>query len=104
MWIGRMKLKKLHILQSKTAKDPIKTLRAYLSYNPFKNIETNFLTKIRKMKTKINLRNDVFFNQWHRRLERKIRVLPTRVERISPDALPLSYRRLVGAKAIQIGP
>ena len=38
--------------------------------------------------------------------EEKIRVLQTGVEPMvtSPDVLPLSYRRLMGAKAIKLGP
>ena len=47
----------------------------------------------------------MLFSQWHRRLGKKIRVLPKEVEPtnfFSPDALPLSYRRLVGAKATKL--
>ena len=47
----------------------------------------------------------MLFSQWHRRLGKKIRVLPKEVEPtnfFSPDAPPLSYRRLVGAKATKL--
>ena len=36
-------------------KDPIKILGAHLSYNADKNNDANFFSKIRKMKTKLNL-------------------------------------------------
>ena len=47
----------------------------------------------------------MLFSQWHRLPEKKIRVLTKEVEPMtffSPDALPLSYRRLVGAKATKL--
>ena len=50
-----------------------------------------------------------FFSQWHRHTrKKKFRVLPTGVEPTtfpitSSDALPLSYRRLVGDKAFKLG-
>ena len=47
----------------------------------------------------------MLFSHWHRRLGKKIRVLPKEVEPtnfFSPDALPLSYRSLVGAKATKL--
>ena len=53
--------------------------------------------------------NDVIISKWHRHTRKKIRVLLSGVEpktfrfMISSDALPLSYRRLVGAKAIKLG-
>ena len=42
--------------------------------------------------------NDVLFSKWHRHTQKKILVLLSGVE-----PLPLSYRRLVGAKAIKLG-
>ena len=51
--------------------------------------------------------NDVLFSEWHRHTWKKeMWVLLSGVEPktfTSPDALPLSYRRLVVAKAIKLG-
>ena len=51
---------------------------------------------------------DVFFSQWHRWLQRKNPGSPNGSQTndllvTSPHALPLSYGRLVGAKAINLG-
>ena len=51
MWIGSSKHKKTKILEFHS----IKILGAYLSYNAVKNNDANFFSKIRKMKTKLNL-------------------------------------------------
>ena len=55
MWLGTMKHSTSNILEFKSTKNPIKVLGAFLSYNQNKNIENNFLSRIRKMKTKLNL-------------------------------------------------
>ena len=55
MWIGTKKHNKSKILEFKSTKDPIKVLGAVLSYNPDKNFELNFLSRFRRMKTKLNL-------------------------------------------------
>ena len=44
----------------------------------------------------------MFFSQWYGRLGSRIRTYDLLVT--SPDALPKSYRRLVKAKAIKLGP
>ena len=51
MWIGSSKYKKTKILEFHS----IKILGAHLSYNAVKNNDANFFSKIRKMKTKLNL-------------------------------------------------
>ena len=51
MWIGSSKHKKTKILGF----HGIKILGAHLSYNAIKNNDANFFSKIRKMKTKLNL-------------------------------------------------
>ena len=51
MWIGSSKHKKTKILEFHS----IKILGAHLSYNAVKNNDANFFSKIRKMKTKLNL-------------------------------------------------
>ena len=56
MWLGSMKYNTCKILEFKITKEPIKVLGAFLSYNQDKNIEENFLSKISKMKMKLNLR------------------------------------------------
>ena len=43
------------MLEFKSTREPIKVLGIYLSYNQDKNIEENFLSRIGKMKTKLNL-------------------------------------------------
>ena len=43
------------ILEFKSTKDTIKVLGSFLSYNQNKNVEENFMKRIRKMKTKVNL-------------------------------------------------
>ena len=55
MWSGSMKYITCKILEFKSTREPIKVLGIYLSYNQDKNIEENFLNRIRKMKTKLNL-------------------------------------------------
>ena len=55
MWIGASKNSSAKILNFSCTKDPIKSLGTYLSYYEDKNNEENFVKKIRKMKTKINL-------------------------------------------------
>ena len=50
-----MKHNKTKILEFKSTKDPIKVLGAFLSYNPDKNFELNFLSRFRRMKKKLNL-------------------------------------------------
>ena len=55
MWIGTTKHNKSEMLEFKSTKDPIKVLGAFLSYNPHKNFELNFLSRFRRMKTKLNL-------------------------------------------------
>ena len=54
MWLGRMKNSNSKVLSFKTTKDPIKVLGTFLSYNEEKNIEENFLKRIRRMKVKLN--------------------------------------------------
>lgn len=55
MWLGTMKHSRSKILECKSTKDPIKVLGSFLSYNQDKNVEENFMKRIRKMKTKLNL-------------------------------------------------
>ena len=55
MWIGTLKHNNSKILELKSTKDPIKVLGAFLSYNPDKNFVLNFLSRFRRMKTKLNL-------------------------------------------------
>ena len=55
MWLGTMKHSRSKILEFKRTKDPIKVLGSFLSYNQSKNVEENFMKRIRKMKTKLNL-------------------------------------------------
>ena len=43
------------ILEFKSARQPVKVLGIFLGYNQDKIIEENFLSRIRKMKTKLNL-------------------------------------------------
>ena len=50
-----MKHSNSNILEFKSTKNPIKVLGTFLSYNQNKNIEENFLSRIRKMKTKLHL-------------------------------------------------
>ena len=50
-----MKHSRSKILEFKSTKDPIKVLGSFLSYNQNKNVEENFMKRIRKMKTKLNL-------------------------------------------------
>lgn len=51
--VGTLKSSNAKILDFSCAKDPIKSLGGYLSYNVDKNNEENFFNKIRKMKTKL---------------------------------------------------
>ena len=53
--IGSSKHKKTKLLEFLGIKDPIKIRGAHLSYNADKNNDDNFFSKIRKMKTKLNL-------------------------------------------------
>lgn len=55
MWLGTIKHNNSNILEFKSTKNPIKVLGTFLSYNQNKNIEENFLSRIRKMKTKLHL-------------------------------------------------
>ena len=55
MWLGTVKHSNSNILEFKRRKNPIKVLGTFLSYNQHKNIEENFLNRIRKMKTKLHL-------------------------------------------------
>ena len=55
MWLGTMKNSNSKVLRFKTTKDPIKVLGTFLSYNEEKNIEENFIKRIRRMKVKLNL-------------------------------------------------
>ena len=55
MWSGTMKNSNSKVLSFKTTKDPIKVLGTFLSYNEEKNIEENFIKRIRRMKVKLNL-------------------------------------------------
>ena len=47
--------KYIYILEFLSIRDPVKILGAHLSYNAVKNNDDNFFSKIRKMKTKLNL-------------------------------------------------
>ena len=55
MWLGIMKHSNSNILEFKSTKNPIKVLGTFLSYNQNKNSEENFLSRIRRMKTKLQL-------------------------------------------------
>ena len=55
MWLGAMKHSRSKILEFKCTKEPIKVLGSFLSYNQNKNVEENFMKRISKMKTKLNL-------------------------------------------------
>ena len=55
MWLGTMKHSNSNILECKSTKNPIKVLGTFLSYNQNKNIEENFRSRIRRMKTKFQL-------------------------------------------------
>ena len=48
MWLGTMKNSNSKVLRFKTPKDPIKVLGTFLSYNKEKNIEENFIKRIRR--------------------------------------------------------
>ena len=50
-----MKCNTCKVLEFKSTREPIKVLGIYLSYNQDKNINENFLSRIRKMKTNLNL-------------------------------------------------
>jgi len=56
MWVRTMKHNKSKILEFKSTKDQIKVLGAFLSYNPDKTFELNFLSRFKRMKTKLHLR------------------------------------------------
>ena len=53
--LSGLKLNKKKTKEFKSKKDPNKVLGAFLSYNPDKNFELNFLSRFRRMKTKLNL-------------------------------------------------
>ena len=55
MWLGAIKHSHSKILEFKSTKDPIKVLGSFLSYNQNRNVEENFMKRIKKMKTKLNL-------------------------------------------------
>ena len=55
MYIGSQKGNKDKIMGLKCITEPIKALGAFLSYDGDKNNEENFFSKIRKMKTKLNI-------------------------------------------------
>ena len=50
-----MKCNTCKVLEFKSTREPIKVLGIYLSYNQDKNIKENFLSRIRIMKTSLNL-------------------------------------------------
>ena len=50
-----MKCNTCKVLEFKSTREPIKVLGIYLSYNQDRNIKENFLSRIRKMITKLNL-------------------------------------------------
>ena len=50
-----MKCNTCKVLEFKSTRESIKVLGIYLSYNQDKNIKENFLSRIRKMKTNLNL-------------------------------------------------
>jgi len=54
MWLGTMKHSNSNILEFKSTKNPIKVLGTFLSYNQNKNIEENFLSRIRRMTTVVS--------------------------------------------------
>ena len=55
MWLGSMNHNTDKMLEFKSTRKPVEVLGMFLSYNQDKNIEENFLKRIRKMKTKLNL-------------------------------------------------
>ena len=55
MWIGSQKSNKDKIMGFKCITEPIKAFGAFLSYDEHKNNEENFFSKIRKMRTKLNI-------------------------------------------------
>lgn len=55
MFVGSLKAKNAKNVNFSRTKDPLKSLRAYPSYNEDKNNEQNLFNKIRKIKTKLNL-------------------------------------------------
>ena len=55
MWLGSMKHNTSKILEFKSTREPVKVLGIFLGYNQDKIIEENFLSRIRKMKTRLNL-------------------------------------------------
>ena len=48
MWPGTMKHSRSKILEFKSTKDPIEVLGSFLSYNQNKNVEENFMKRIKK--------------------------------------------------------
>ena len=48
MWLRAMKHSHSKILEFKSTKDPIKVLGSFLSYNQNKNVEENFMKRIKK--------------------------------------------------------
>ena len=55
MWLSTMKHNTCKILEFKSTREPVKLLGIFLSYNQDKNIEENFLSRIRKNKIRLNL-------------------------------------------------
>ena len=55
MWLGSMKHNTSKILEFKSTREPVKVLGIFIGYNQDKIIEENFLNRIRKMKTRLNL-------------------------------------------------
>ena len=55
MWLGSMKHNTSKILEFKSTREPVKVLGIFIGYNQDKIIEENFLNRIRKMKTSLNL-------------------------------------------------
>ena len=55
MWLGTMKHRRSKILEFKSMKPPVKILGTLLSYNQNRKVEENFVNRITKMKTKLNL-------------------------------------------------
>ena len=53
--LGSMKHNTCKILELKSTREPVKVLEIFLSSNQDKNIEENFLSRISKMKIRLNL-------------------------------------------------
>ena len=59
MWLGTMKHSNSNTLEFKSTKNPVKVLGTFLSYNQNKNIEENFLSRIRKNPSDKQLLNEL---------------------------------------------